>query len=1164
VATFDTSKIDKAFETAVTADYRFGDFNGDGLTDAIYRKEVYEDDAHESHGGWYTGINQGNGTFAENFLTNYWAEWGITPARLQVVDINGDGRDDAAYALATSMYVYYGATGQGHAMYADDLLIGCNDPGCEARYSPILSDFDGDGGIDLLRIKWKDSNNNDDLKITMFRSAAAKRYIPRDAITAITDGLGARTDVSYLPMTLKDVHQRDLTAVDLSRPSVTCAQDATRCTRNAMRVGRGSPVQDVLAPMYVVQRVTTDAPTVDAADRRTVHYRYSGGRMQAGGRGFLGFRTVTAIDTAYPGKHVATTTEYRQDFPFVGRPLRQTTVVAEGAFAPGACATPANAFAAACFVPVKDAASIPFAPISGTKVSEVLYDWTSPNFDKSAQLATPTQVPIRVELHQTDALAFDLGTGTPTSEVLTKFTYDAWSNALTSDVATFTGVSDPAPLVKTTTSTYRNDQAKWWIGRLLTSSVAHARAGTTITRSTSFTYDAATGLLTSERIAPNGDPSLDLRTLYDLDAFGNRIATYTCSQDLSDAQCRSRSTVLNVWASLNQVHRYSYRSFDSRGRYLDSASEPFRKPNTAWGTGDRADVVVQKVEGVDRFGNIVHVSDRNGVHAASAYGAMGRPYWSWTQTVAGATAGDADGGIDSFTTYRTCAQVACPTGAAFRVRVVVDQQPTKWTYFDKLGRVVLAVTQSHNATVVDMDAVAVCTWYDGSGRVQGVSTPFFLPGAYSADPSFAVQPCVQASRNVTYTQYDALGRPTQVTAPGNVTTTMDYIGLTTVTTNALLQTRTEQKNAVGELLVGTDNDGLATRYAYDPTGNLLTVTRDAGRGDIVTRMSYDLLGRRTSLVDPDAGTRTYTFNAAGEQLTESDGVMWSAKRYDFKGREIWAGVKNLGQVGYEATISRHYDLASDLTIKSGLGLLASTATTGQYNGWSADTTLGVAHSVGYAYDTLGRAVATTTRIDGVDYLEATQYDAWGRPYKQQDATGRWSKTQYSLRGTFLRLCESDAVDATPGCVTTNPSTYYIRMLVNERGDVLVDQRGASAAMVGKRTYDPLNGELLTICNGANLTGCQIVDDKYHWDDVGNLVDRENISFREQFEYDGLNRLETGTYTKWAGGPIAATTSVYVSYDGLGNICRKMEGGNLIDYRYGGSVMTQHFLLRSGR
>jgi len=46
---------------------------------------------------------------------------------------------------------------------------------------------------------------------------------------------------------------------------------------------------DLLAPSYAVARVSSSSPQAGAPEAMaTVHYRYAGAKVQAGGRGFLG------------------------------------------------------------------------------------------------------------------------------------------------------------------------------------------------------------------------------------------------------------------------------------------------------------------------------------------------------------------------------------------------------------------------------------------------------------------------------------------------------------------------------------------------------------------------------------------------------------------------------------------------------------------------------------------------------------------------------------------------------------------------------------------------------------------------------------------------------------------------------------------------------------
>ncbi len=98
-----------------------------------------------------------------------------------------------------------------------------------------------------------------------------------------------------------------------------------------------------------------------------------------------------------------------------------------------------------------------------------------------------------------------------------------------------------------TDNVYTNDAANWRFGRLTQSSVSTQRGAETKSRVSNFGYDLAssakTGLLLSERAQADVAVNQDLRTLYTLDAFGNRVAEISCSSDLDDASCRNLSLV---------------------------------------------------------------------------------------------------------------------------------------------------------------------------------------------------------------------------------------------------------------------------------------------------------------------------------------------------------------------------------------------------------------------------------------------------------------------------------------------------------------------------------------------------------------------------------------------------------------------------------------------
>lgn len=102
---------------------------------------------------------------------------------------------------------------------------------------------------------------------------------------------------------------------------------------------------DVLGAQYVVTVVASTAPTrTDATALSAIGYRYAGAKVQAGGRGILGFSTIGIFDAAtVDGGWTITEFGYCQDFPFVGSPLQTNKWILSGARSPAAAprSTPA-------------------------------------------------------------------------------------------------------------------------------------------------------------------------------------------------------------------------------------------------------------------------------------------------------------------------------------------------------------------------------------------------------------------------------------------------------------------------------------------------------------------------------------------------------------------------------------------------------------------------------------------------------------------------------------------------------------------------------------------------------------------------------------------------------------------------------------------------------
>lgn len=221
--------------------------------------------------------------------------------------------------------------------------------------------------------------------------------------------------------------------------------------------------------------------------------------------------------------------------------------------------------------------------------------------------------------------------------------------------------------------------------------------------------------------------------------------------------------------------------------------------------------------------------------------------------------------------YAQC--VGCITGAAYSVGTTntvvatgASVSPPSRTYYDILGRPLLARQTGFGGSEVYQETI-----YDGLGRVANATMNY-----YASDS------LIRWTQN----SYDDLGRPTVSVAPDHGQTSYTYNGRTVSSVNPKGQKQTQQQNSQGQTVSIINADGSAdtstVTYTYDPFSNLAT-TKDS-LGNVVT-MSYDLLGRKTGLADPDMGNWTYSYDNLGQLLSQIDAKSQTTSfNYDLLGR----------------------------------------------------------------------------------------------------------------------------------------------------------------------------------------------------------------------------------------------------------------------------------------
>ncbi|MCA9936983.1 MAG: PQQ-binding-like beta-propeller repeat protein, partial [Anaerolineales bacterium] len=431
------------------------------------------------------------------------------------------------------------------------------------------------------------------------------------------------------------------------------------------------------------------------------------------------------------------------------------------------------------------------------------------------------------------------------------------------------------------------------------------------------------------------------------------------------------------------------------------------------------------------------------------------------------------------------------------------------------------------------------------------------------------------------TAYDALGRPTTVETVDGVTT-YSYANWPFVTvTDALGQAKVYKLDAYGQIVRVTEYSGtlsLSTNYEYDLLGNL-THIEDAA-GNVIT-MTYDSLGRKLSMSDPDMGDWYYAYDDSGYLVTQVDarGVT-TTLGYDPLGRVISKTYTIPTGTLVAETEPVYYGYTGGLrtSMRDGSG-----STVWEYDPagrlWGETKTIqGYTFYTGYTYDDFGRLETMTypdgeivsytyspgdgqlTSVSGQDvYLANAVYNPLGQP------------TTWALGGVVTQTLAYDSVTFRPATVTAHdPALQNLEFFFDDLGrldwwsdthliatqyldleydslsrlqtvgsttypnqsyayDELGNLTGRSGVVTNTLTYDDIRPHLpITDSYGT----------AYAYDANGNLITKTlGLSNTIQYIYDAENRL---TQVISDSGTIASTSSFI--YDGNGQLVRRMSSG----------------------
>ncbi|WKD48572.1 RHS repeat-associated core domain-containing protein [Microbulbifer spongiae] len=1016
-----------------STEHRVSDLNGDGLPDLLYRTS--------NTSNWEIYHFNGVKFVSAGFLPT------IVDDNIQFYDWDMDGLVDILYPNANDklnneyqyLYVLPNESDGFGVGFRTGLILGVD----KNDHNHYIMDLTGDGRPELVeKCANRDEKENhcDDMRNRGFfiGSGLTDKYVrvlkpkhsdkPVDVLTEVENGFGVKTEIRY------------------ARLNDDSANVYTRKKGSfTLNYGRGSPVFDLYSPMYVVQNVISDAPAAnDNSNTVEAHYHYAGARMQSGGRGFLGFESVTTYD---PQNKVKTTTRYRQDYPYIGMPSQTAKVIEPNASnikTPASCSESSLKLISCSINTLKSV-----EPVSGKTVMPYI----SQAQDKSYSLNGNYLGKVVTTTSYTAANDIKFGNA---SSVVVK-NYDA-SNTLVQS--------------KTTSNKYNNEvsSSRWHLARLSESSITTQRyaslAAPQIKRTVHFDYDSQTGLLTDEWVAKGS--AQELHTRYEHDRFGNRIKTI-----VTDALGESRT---------------SRTGYDNYGRF------PISRTNALGQT-------VEQYLGMDAFGQPREVLDISEVATVYAYSEFGTRYFEYHETGSHSTILStlcADSG--------DCPTVA-GIPAHFKVITTGIEQAKSVMYHDRLGREIRKQTQDFHGNPVFVDTQydeqsrvkrisdpygsgSSPRWttysYDILGRTTKVDSP---SGQCDSTITYngLTETATNCAQQTKVTQKNVLGELAQVTdniggklkyayyADGN----LRHVRVLNSGGGETSVTSVEYDN-LGRKNRMVDPDKGTWTYGYTGFGELAWQKDAKGQG---TAMTYDALGRMVTRAD-------YTsFNSNSQMGTLQNFSRWFYDRYPgcnsirFDGKlvavaqasvAIGAGCNsNMEDVSYLKLL--HYDIYGRLgETVTGLGLLNGEGDF--YEKVTYDQYGRVSHSFDASNQQLGK---------GEGYLRGveTVYNPYGYKVGVRDIQAAAGKGYYyrikdmNLRGQVKEVLLGNGLTTT---YEYHPQHYRLTNILTDINP--------GVGQVQNLSYDwSAIGNLLS---KADLSG----DGSYSKD------------LQESFEYDGLNRL----------------------------------------------------------
>jgi YD repeat-containing protein len=483
-------------------------------------------------------------------------------------------------------------------------------------------------------------------------------------------------------------------------------------------------------------------------------------------------------------------------------------------------------------------------------------------------------------------------------------------------------------------------------------------------------------------------------------------------------------------------------------------------------------------------------------------------------------------------------------------RVTFDGDPytNTWTgqgtsyQYDALGRVTKVTDAAGHSTTITPSGADV-TRTDANAHTTTYHAIAF------GDPANArLASVTDAAGNMTLYRYDVTGALASVSGPASGVTRTWVInahGLPDSETQPESGTTSYTYDAVGNLATTTDANGTVTTLTYDHDNRLATRSSSGDSTDNVT-ITYDSLGRVKTLTGT-AATTTYSANVAARTVTRAD----TTSAGTFSSTSTRDANDNLSQILYPTgrTVAYHYDAENRLTEvdhtppgASSSSVFASSFTYGDDGRLASYLTGAVTHNftyqfdrpshlwtsggsapldLTYGYDNVGNVTGITDPRTGAS--QSFGLDALDR---LTTATGPWGSLQWTYDAAGNRTAETTGSGSTT--YTYNAATQRLASTSGQNTETFTyDTVGqlTSDGIISQYTYSPL-GHL----KGATRTS---VNASYAYDPSGERLSKSTVAGQTIYSIRGGSGETLSEYQNSCGAVIWTRDLIYAGGQLLG-------------------------------